>query len=489
MEIKKSLQLNKETAKKIYTSDDIVFFDFTMSTTKCFAVYIDNIIDKASLSQFVITPLETLNKITSIEKIAEKIFLPSVKIANTFDECTQMLTEGYAIIFIGKNEKALCVDIKKYESRSLTEPPTSAILKGPREGFIENLKTNLSLLRKRIKSNDFCVENLQVGKYTKTTVSVVYISSLANKELIEKVKKRIQAIDIDGIPDSSYISKFISDDGKSLFKHTGTTEKPDIMVAKMLEGRIGILVDGSPIAITLPYLIIEDFQTPEDYYISVFRANFIRILRVLSLFIAVLLPAFFVAAQLFHLQFIPLNFLLTIVNSIKGIPLSPSYEMFFTLLIFEILNEASIRMPKYVGMAVSIVGALVLGETAVNAGIVSTPAIMIMALSGICIYTVPEQLETVSIIRIIFLIIAGSIGAYGILLCTAFLFIYVSSQTLSFAPLLAPYAPLVKEDLKDGLTLTPVSEMQYRPKSFTRGNNDRRLKIKENDNESRQTEK
>ena len=328
-----------------------------------------------------------------------------------------------------------------------------------------------------------------MGKYTKTTVSVVYISSLANKELIEKVKKRIQAIDIDGIPDSSYISKFISDDGKSLFKHTGTTEKPDIMVAKMLEGRIGILVDGSPIAITLPYLIIEDFQTPEDYYISVFRANFIRILRVLSLFIAVLLPAFFVAAQLFHLQFIPLNFLLTIVNSIKGIPLSPSYEMFFTLLIFEILNEASIRMPKYVGMAVSIVGALVLGETAVNAGIVSTPAIMIMALSGICIYTVPEQLETVSIIRIIFLIIAGSIGAYGILLCTAFLFIYVSSQTLSFAPLLAPYAPLVKEDLKDGLTLTPVSEMQYRPKSFTRGNNDRRLKIKENDNESKQTEK
>lgn len=175
-------------------------------------------------------------------------------------------------------------------------------------------------------------------------------------------------------------------------------------------------MDGSPIALTLPYILIEDFQSPEDYYTSPYKATVARGLRALSVFLAVLLPGFFVAAQLFHLQLIPLNFLLTIVNSIKGIPLSPSFEMFFTLLIFEILNEASVRMPKYVGMVVSIVGGLVLGETAVNAGIISAPALMIIALSGICLYTVPELVQTFSLVRIIILILAGSLGGYSIIL-------------------------------------------------------------------------
>ena len=176
-----------------------------------------------------------------------------------------------------------------------------------------------------------------------------------------------------------------------------------------------------------------------------------------------LLPAFFVSAQLFHLQFIPLSFLLTIVSSIKGIPLSPSVEMFVTLLIFEILNEASVRMPRYVGIAMSVVGALVLGETAVNAGMVSTPTIMIIALSGICFYAVPDLNETLSVLRLMFLTIAGFMGGYGIILLGAGLITYLSAFSSFGAPYLSPYAPLNFNDLQDGFIMDFYGEQVKRP--------------------------
>jgi spore germination protein KA len=185
---------------------------------------------------------------------------------------------------------------------------------------------------------------------------------------------------------------------------------------------------------------------------------------------ALFLPSFFVASELFHLQLIPLSFLLTIVNSIKGIPLSPSHEMFFTVLIFEILNEASVRMPKYVGMVVSIVGGLVLGETAVNAGIISAPTLMIVALSGICLYTVPELEQSFSLLRILFLIVAGSLGGYGILAFTAILLIYLVSFENYGSPVFAPFSPLVKSDLKDTFYKGFITDMEFRPKSIINKN-------------------
>jgi len=248
--------------------------------------------------------------------------------------------------------------------------------------------------------------------------------------------------------------------------------------AKILEGRVAIFVDGSPIALTVPYLLIEDFQSASDYYNSSYSATVARYIRVISVAIALLLPALFVSAELFHLQLIPLSFLLTIVNSIKGIPLSPSYEMFFTLLIFEILNEASVRMPKYVGMVVSIVGGLVLGETAVNAGIISAPTLMIVALSGICLYTVPELEQTFSVLRIVFLIVAGTLGAYGILIFIALLAIYLISFESYSTPLCAPFSPLILKDMKDGIYKGFLQEFEYRPESL-KNKNKRRIKIKD----------
>ena len=373
---------------------------------------------------------------------------------------------------------ALSFDVKKFNDRSITEPPTSMVIKGPREGFIESLPVNISLIRRRLKSPNLVFNQFTVGKFSQTAVAICYIQGIADKSLVKQLKRKLNDIDIDAIIDSSYITKFIVDNKKSLFKQVGNTEKPDILISKILEGRIGIIVDGSPIVLTLPYLLIEDFQSPSDYYASPYSSTTARLIRILSVMLSILLPAFFVSAELFHLQLIPLSFLLTIVNSIQGIPLSPSYEMFFTLMIFEILNEASVRMPRYVGMVVSIVGGLVLGETAVNAGIISPPALMIIALSGICLYTVPELEQTFSFIRLILLIVAGALGGYGLILAFATLLVYITSFESFGTPLCAPFSPLIKRDLKDSLYKDFLKNKPLRPLSL-QNKNLRRMNIKE----------
>ena len=214
----------------------------------------------------------------------------------------------------------------------------------------------------------------------------------------------------------------------------------------------------------------------------VYAGTVARIIRLLSVMFSIFLPSIFVASELFHLQLIPLSFLLTIVNSIKGIPLSPSYEMFFTLLIFEILNEASVRMPKYVGMVVSIVGGLVLGETAVSAGIISAPTLMIVALSGICLYTVPELEQTFALIRILFIMIAGSLGAYGMLIALSMLLVYLVTFENYSIPLCAPFSPLITKDLKDGLKKNFLLDNTTRPFSL-KNKNKIRLKTKKGEKE------
>lgn len=381
------------------------------------------------------------------------------------------------MIFIDGKNKAISVDLKKFEVRAISEPPTGLAVRGPRNGFTESIKSNLSLVRRYLKSPDLKVETFEKGRYTKTSIAFMYIDGISRPEIIDKIRKKIEEIDIDGIPDSSYVSKLLNERKTSLFKQVGSTERPDVLIERMLEGRAGIIVDGSPFALTLPYLLIEDFQAAEDYYISEYRANLVRALRVVAMIFSILLPSVFVAAQLFHLQIIPLNFLLTIVNGIKEIPFSPSLEMFFVLLIFELLNETSVRMPKYVGMALAVVGALVLGETAVNAGIVSTPAILIMALSGISIYAIPELVETTSVLRFIYLIVAGSLGGYGLILITAFLIIYLCSADNYGAPYLAPYSPVLLNDFQDGLYMNNVIGMVKRPEALG-AENKTRQKIK-----------
>ena len=463
MKLFKSLDENLNKIKGTLISEDVLYFNFKVQNYLATAVYIDSLTDKDLLGKLAISPLNSIKLDATNKEIFKNINLPESEIIEDFDTAIQNIIMGNSVIFIDGLDFAISTASRKPAVRPVGEPPTSSVLKGPREGFVENIQINLSLIRQRIKSPDFTYEKLTIGKYSQTTVGIVYINSIADNKIVKKVKEKLSKINVDGIIDSSYVIKNISERKTSMFKEVGTTEKPDILTAKLLEGRVGIIVDGSPIVLTVPFLFIEDFQSAEDYYLNTYRGNISRILRLSAVIFAVILPAFFVSAQLFHLQLIPLNFLLTIVGSIKGIPLSPSVEMFFTLFIFEVLNEASIRMPKYVGIAMSVVGALVLGETAVNAGIVSTPTIMIVALSGICLYTVPDLTETLSVLRLLFLIIAGALGGYGIILFAYGLITYLASISSFGVPYLAPYAPIIKHDMQDGITMDFYANIKTRP--------------------------
>ena len=478
MKLYNGLQKNVDEIKKTLNSDDIIYFNFNIDSINAVAIYAESLSDKTLLGKQVIEPLKNLRDVNSVDVIIKSITLPEAEKIEDFSNCALKIISGDAIILINGLNTAVSVSTKKPAARAVSEPPTASILKGPREGFVENSQTNMSLIRQRLKTPDLKYEKITVGKQSQTTVGLVYISSIANKKVVDELRSKIKAINVDGIIDSSYVIKSISSRKTSMFKQVGSTEKPDIFSAKLLEGRVGIIVDGSPIALTVPFVFIEDFQSSEDYYINTYRANFSRILRISAVIISILLPAFFVSAQLFHLQFIPLAFLLTIVGSIKGIPLSPSVEMFVTLLIFEILNEASIRMPRYVGIAMSVVGALVLGETAVNAGMVSTPTIMIIALSGICFYAVPDLNETLSVLRLMFLTIAGFMGGYGIVLLACSLITYLCAFDSFGTPYMSPYAPMNLGDMQDGFIMNFFAEQKKRP-SFLKTKNKVRKKIYE----------
>ena len=459
----------KEIEKKILSSD-VDYCLFKIKNKDALLVFYKNCVSKNAVGTLIIKPLSELKKENSVNGIFIFVLYPEKEIISTFSDVFIKLEEGNAVLFIDGENSAVSFSIQKYEKRSISEPPTSSVIKGPREGFVESIDVNMNLLRRRIKSCELRFIETTVGKYSKTRVSVCYVNKIADKKLVNKILKKIKKINIDAIIDSSYISKFLSEHKTSLFKQFGNTEKPDILTSRLLEGRIGIIVDGSPIAITLPYLLIEDFQSPSDYYNSFYLASLLRVIRLISVSLSILLPAFYLSAELFHLEYIPLSFLLTIVSSIKGIPLSPSFELFITLLIFEILNEASVRMPKTVGMVVSIVGGLVLGETAVTAGIISAPALMVIAFSGICLFTVPELTQTFSLIRFIFLIVGGSIGSYGIIICLAIFLVYIVSFESYGTPIFAPFSPLVKKDIKDSFYKSLMVKNTYRPLSLSQKN-------------------
>lgn len=479
MELKTSLKENRTLIEKSLSSDDIAYSDIKIGDADGLIIFAKDLVDKEFMGELIIKPASIFEGSPDSESLWKAFYNPEKLKATTLEETIDEVVLGSCVLLCDGVDYSIAFGIRKFEKRAIQEPPTSTVIKGPREGFVEALPINVSLIRRRLKSAHLKFEDLKVGRLSQTNVSICYLDNVVDTEIVQKVKSKINEIDLDAVLDSSYVAKYLGNKKPHVFKQVGNTEKPDILVAKILEGRVAILVDGSPIALTVPYLLLEDFQSPSDYYSAPYSATFARGIRLFSVLLALLLPALFVSAELFHLQLIPLSFLLTIVNSIKGIPLSPSYEMFFTFLIFEILNEASVRMPRYVGMVVSIVGGLVLGETAVNAGIISPPTLMIIALSGICLYTVPELEQPLSLLRLFFLVIGGSIGVYGLLVAFAWLLIHLVCTESFSAPLMAPFSPLIKKDLKDSFYKGFLTEQNSRPESFS-NTNKRRIGSGEN---------
>lgn len=460
----------KEIRQKLHESGDLLNRSVQFFGTQITLVFVADLVDDQLLSDSVVHPMCRYSGEIGQDVVAElknKVLADcSLSSAYELDEAITKLLQGNCLLLVDGAEEILAANVEKIVVRAVAEPPTSVVIKGPREGFNESIKYNLNLIRRRVKSDDLVVNTLEIGKLTKTQVAVVYFNSVADKKVVKHILKRLKDIEIDGVIDSHYLVSFLQKNPKSLFKQVGDTEKPDILVGKMLEGRVGILVDGSPIALTLPFILIEDLQNSDDYYSQPIRVTFVRILRFVGVILAVLLPGMYVALEKFHYKILPLEFLVTIMNTTQGIPFSPFMEVLFIVLLFEILYEANLRMPQYFGMAMSIVGALILGETAVNAGLVSPPAVMIVALSGITFYIVPSQAAQFSMLRLLVLIIGASLGLYGVIVFCVLIVAYLSSFDSYNSAYLAPTAPYIASDQKDMFKRTTIKEMIKRPKSI-----------------------
>ena len=467
-------ELKFDKLKTVYSGED----DFRVRDLNCGialkVVCLDPMCDDSKVSSFVLQPLAYVSDATSLKDVEKRLAVGSgVRKPPNFFSIVEDFTNGYTLIFDDKDD-CISVDTRTALGRAIAEPPTSMVMRGPREGFVEDVKVNLTLLRKRLKTPNLKIINLTVGKYTNTSVAVCYIDGVASKKIVDDVVQRLESVAVDGVLDSSYLARYLDVAKTVLFRRVGTTEKPDIAVGKMLEGRVAIVVDGSPMVLTLPYLFVEDMQSPGDYYENSTMTTLSRILRFISVIASVLLPSLYVCLQVYNYQIIPVKFLITILNASEAIPFSPLTEMILVLIIFDILREANLRMPSAVGISLSLVGAIVLGDAAVQAGLLGAPAVMIGALSGIGLFTLPDNTLILSLLRLLVTFIGGVMGLFGVILATLMLIIYLASMQDYKTPFLAPYAPDIPEDRQDAVAQIPVPKMKKRPRSIPNENEDRR---------------
>jgi len=455
----------RKIKKKLHNADDLCDRIF-IKNKKIGIIFLKSMIDEKILIDSIIIPMDTINTIPTIKLLKTQVVKGSNIEEIKQKDIVNKILLGYVIIAIENEESFLAIDLQDYPMRMPSEPPTSPVIRGPREGFTEDIKTNITLIRRRFYTKDLVFKHMKVGKYSQTDVAISYIDGIANKEVVKKIEKKIKGIDIDGIIDTFYIGKFLEEKPYSLFKQVGNTEKPDIACAKMLEGRVAILVDGSPIVITLPFIALEDLQSSNDYYTNSHYATLIRYVRLIGFIFAVMSSGVYLALRLFHFNVMPTKFLITIAETTQAIPFTPFVELLFITLLFQILYEVSLRLPSYLGLATSIVGALILGETGVNAGLISPPGVIVIALSKIAVYTMPEEAPQITVLQLIFLILGGSLGLLGIIGGMIYLISYLSTFNSYGSAYLAPYGPRVNSDLKDGLNKSPIVDMKLRPKSF-----------------------
>ncbi len=470
------LERAAEVESKMSGSEDVIRLDFKIAGKSAVIFYIDAMIDKMAFEIGVMKPLKGIEEISMpYEKSFNRVVTSSMPIyVEDFEKAIEKLASSDMMMLVEGSDDSYIISLRSFAMRTPNEPPRETVLKGPREGFVEDIKTNMTLIRRRLKTPDLAFENMTAGKYTKTPISICYIKGIAEEKVIEEVKSRIKEINTDGILDSSYVARYIEERKYSIFNEVGSVEKPDVLTGKLLEGRVGVLVDGSPIVLTVPLVFLEQFQSAEDYYVKSFRATFTRLVRIFAFFLAILLPAGYVALQEFQYQVFPLKVLASLMNTIFGVPLPPTLEMIFVLLIFEILNEAAIRMPKHIGTSLSVVGAIVLGEAAVSAGLLSTPTILVVALSSIGMYTVPDEADSSSILRMSFVIVSGVLGLYGLVISCVALVAYLVSIKGFGTSYLAPFSPSLPADMKDTFIMQNELDMKKRPYTIPTNNRTRK---------------
>lgn len=492
VKLSKALAQNINLFKQRFVNDETVFFrefdnNGSISISFC-AIYVVEMIDKKILDQFVLKPLmesdfksilEQSNKrYKSIASLIMKKVINDADIitSKSLQESIDQIFYGSTVILIEGSDEALIINTKGLKYRAIEEPDSEKNIKGPREGFNESIATNLALVRKRLRTSKLKFILMEVGAITKTKISICYIEEIASEKILQELKERLKKIDCGEIFYSESITEYIKDSPLSIFDTIGYTERPDVFCGKISEGRIGIIVDGTPFALTIPHLFNENFQTTDDYTTNYVFASFNRILRMIAFLMSFSVPALYTAILNFHQELIPTPLLLSIAMAREGLPFPTLLEAIIMMFGFELLREGGVRLPKPVGQTVSIVGALVLGESAVNARIVSAPMVIVAAVTGISTFLAPQFLEATTILRTIFLLISGFMGIYGYIFCLIGLFIYLMSLRSFGVPYMMHTLNIKPEDIKETVIRVPWYMMYYRAK-FSGKNNIRKAKV------------
>lgn len=460
--------------KRLEKSTDIVFRPIKIGEQDAFLVYINGLIDTNAIE---FSALEKLLKYKgpslTFEEIEEKILtIGDVSKQTTFEDALEQLFDGNTLLFTENRDKVLVLDAKKFEDRSISEPDTESSIRGPREGFNENVGTSVSLLRRKIRSEKLKIISKKVGEETNTNIVIAYLDGIASSELVEEVEKRLDRIEIDGIFETGYIEELIEDSPASPFPQLQATERPDTVAANLLEGRVAILVDGTPFALLLPVTFWQMLQASEDYYERFYISTFLRWLRILFLGVALFLPALYIALTTFHHEMLPTTLIYSFAASREAIPFPAVVEAMIMEIAFEALREAGVRLPKTIGQAVSILGALVIGTAAVEAGIVSAPMVIVVSLTGIASFTIPRFTFgiTIRLLRFGLMIIASVFGLFGIVVGIVLISTHLIKLRSFGIPYLSPLSPLSVGELKDVFIRMPWWAMRNRPKHIIGGN-------------------
>jgi spore germination protein KA len=437
--------------------------------------YIDGLINPQLVSDYIIKPLMQTEKFKSccseieIIQLIEHgvIYSADVKKRTKLNEVIDDILTGSTAIVFDKHGVAFTFDTKGFEKRGVQEPSIENVIKGSKDSFTETLRVNTSICRRKIKSPNLVIEEVVIGKQSKTPVAIVYLRNIANQELLDKVKKRLTEINIDVLLTAGFIEEFIIDKQYSMFPQVQTTERPDKLCSNISEGRIGLLIDGLPISFIVPATLLQFLQAPEDYSMHWIISSTLRVMRFISLAITLLLPAFYVSITNFHQEMIPAELAFSIIASRQGVPFPMFVEVLIMLGAFELLVEAGLRLPKTIGQAVSIVGALVVGQSAVEAKLISPATVVIIAITAITGFTMPSSdfSNASRVWRLVITILACLTGMYGLTMGLILLLHHWCSIETYGVPYLSPFVGSKISNHQDSLIRFPASAMKQRPQS------------------------
>ena len=427
--------------------------------------YLDALIDKLVVDQFIVRELlhgapASVPQDGGIAPATNKLAT-----ASTVEEAAKAILTGNAVVLVGGSACAYIAPAEGGERRAVSEPAAEAVVRGPRESFNESIQTNIGLVRKRLLTNKLKVENRSIGKLSNTSVSVLYLKGVAKDSIVEEVRSRLSKIDIDGIIESQYIEEFIEDPVYSPFPTVFNTERPDRVAAALLEGRIAILTDGTPVALIVPATISLFLYSNEDYYQRFDMASLLKLLRTVTFLLSFMMPSFYVALLTFHQEMIPTPLLIALTGQREGVPFGIAIEVLLMELTFEILREAGIRLPKTIGSAVSIVGGLVLGQAAVEASLVGAGTVIAVSATAIASFTTPSYGMAIAsrMIRFAMLLLAAFIGAFGFFFGLIMLVIHLNSIRSFGVPYLSPMMPFHRRSWRDLFIRVPWWSMRQNP--------------------------